>query len=85
MIIIAEGLLMFYGVEKGNNMERQALDSATRVFSQGLSPLLYGDIPYLPFYTASANVVHLHLFHKADGLVCHQPSFCCAKHMHMLL
>jgi len=48
MIIVTEGLLMFYGEEKRENMEDQALNDAIRKFHHGLSPLFYGSIPYLP-------------------------------------
>ena len=68
MIIITEGLIMFYGEEKRENMEGQALDDATRKFRYGLSPLFYGSIPYLPLYTATGNLVRFHLL-LADGSV----------------
>ena len=68
MIIITEGLLMFYGEEKPENMEGQALDDAARKFRYGLSPLFYGSIPYLPLYIATGNLVQFHLL-LADGSV----------------
>ena len=52
---------MFYGEEKRENMEDQALNDAIRKFCHGLSPLFYGSIPYLPFYTATGNLVRFHL------------------------
>ncbi len=45
MIIVTEGLLMFYGEEKRENKGSQALDDAVRKFRHGLSPLFYGSIP----------------------------------------
>ncbi|DBB14126.1 TPA: hypothetical protein ACH3X3_001078 [Trebouxia sp. C0006] len=68
MIIVTEGLLMFYGKEKRENMEDQALNDAIRNFRHGLSPLFYGGIPYLPFYTATGNLVRFHLL-LANGSV----------------
>ena len=68
MILVTAGLLMFYGEEKRENMEDQALNDAIRKFRQGLSPLFYGGIPYLPFYTATGNLVRFHLL-LATGLV----------------
>ncbi|DBA96654.1 TPA: hypothetical protein ACH3X1_015511 [Trebouxia sp. C0004] len=68
MIIVTEGLLMFYGEEKRENMEDQALNDAIRKFRHGLSPLFYGGIPYLPFYTATGNLVRFHLL-LANGSV----------------
>ena len=59
---------MFYGEERRENMEDQALNDAIRTFCHGLSPLLYGGIPYLPFYTATGNLVHFHLL-LANGSV----------------
>ncbi|DBA80480.1 TPA: hypothetical protein ACH3X2_007408 [Trebouxia sp. C0005] len=68
MMITTEGLLMFYGEEKRENMEGQALDDAIRKFRFGLSPLFYGNIPYLPLYTATGNLVRFHLL-LANGSV----------------
>ncbi|DBB14135.1 TPA: hypothetical protein ACH3X3_001087 [Trebouxia sp. C0006] len=68
MIIVTEGLLMLYGEEKRENMEDQALNDAIRKFRHGLSPLFYGGIPYLPFYTATGNLVRFHLL-LANGSV----------------
>ncbi|DBB07453.1 TPA: hypothetical protein ACH3X3_008930 [Trebouxia sp. C0006] len=68
MIIVTEGLLMFYGAKKRENMEDQALNDAIRKFRHGLSPLFYGGIPYLPFYTATGNLVRFHLL-LANGSV----------------
>lgn len=59
---------MFYGEEKRENMEDQALSDAIRKFRHGLSPLFYGGIPYLPFYTATGNLVRFHLL-LANGTV----------------
>ena len=68
MIITMEGLLMFYGEETRENMEISALNDAKTWFPAGLSPLYYGNVPYLPFYTASGNLVRFHLLH-ANGSV----------------
>ncbi|DBA89096.1 TPA: hypothetical protein ACH3X1_016269 [Trebouxia sp. C0004] len=68
MIIVTKGLLMFYGEEERENMEDQAFNDATRKFRHGLSPLFYGGIPYLPFYTATGNLVRFHLL-LANGSV----------------
>ena len=68
MFVVTEGLVMFYGEEKRENMEDQALDDASRKFRCGLSPLFYGGIPYLPVYTATGNLVRFHLL-LASGLV----------------
>lgn len=68
MIIITEGLLLVYGEEKREDMEIHALRDAKKKFRHGLSPLFYGDIPYLPFYTATGNLVRFHLL-LADGSV----------------
>ena len=53
---------------KRENMEDQALSDASRKFRHGLSPLFYGGVPYLPFYTATGNLVRFHLL-LADGSV----------------
>lgn len=68
MIIITEGLLLVYGEEKREDMEIHALRDAKKKFRHGLSPLFYGDIPYLPFYTATGNLVRFHLL-LADGSI----------------
>ena len=68
MIIVTKGLLMFFGEEEHENMEDQALDDAIRKFRHGLSYLVHGGIPYLPFYTATGNLVRFHLL-LANGSV----------------
>ncbi|KAL3151025.1 hypothetical protein ABBQ38_012896 [Trebouxia sp. C0009 RCD-2024] len=67
MVIVTEGLLMFFGEEACKSMD-QARDDASKTFPYGLSPLFYGSIPYVPFYTASGNLVRFHLVHT-DGSI----------------
>lgn len=67
MVIVTEGLVISFGEEACKSMD-EARDDASIMFPCGLSPMFYGSIPYLPFYTASGNLVRFHVMHT-DGSV----------------
>ncbi|KAL3145692.1 hypothetical protein ABBQ32_003226 [Trebouxia sp. C0010 RCD-2024] len=72
MVIVTEGLVISFGEEACKSMD-EARDDASIMFPCGLSPMFYGSIPYLPFYTASGNLVRFHVMHT-DGSIADCPA-----------
>lgn len=59
---------MLFGEEKRENLLDSAMADALLKFRDGLSPIFYGQIPYIPFFTASGNQIQFHILHT-DGQV----------------
>ena len=78
LTVVASSLLLFVGEEKAPQAGLgAACDDIKNKFGEGLSPLYYQSITFIPFMTAAGELVQFGMLHRS-GKVTHKCVLCVA-------